>query len=520
MTPGTRTTFGSILGLALAVLTVFPAAVISPAFAESPPKVLILPFRVDATEQREGLQSFRDHVDKQLRSMIDLLGEHGSLIPLTGTQKALQGKVAPESDDEARSMAAEVSADLVIYGYLSKEESFFRMKGMMWDQRTGRRAVLTDMKVTNIHGLPGVLQLFSAAINRRLHGSPLLPFYPTERSLTTGSSARTLPPRIEVPRNAAPWRSPELGTEIWAVAIGDLDGDKQNETVFLDDASINISRFENGTLRSLTQFSQPPSRFLAVEVADLDDGEPARLIVSSLTATGIESMIIKYQGRNLRIAQRIPNTILRAVAADGDEAKKILVGQRLDAPDIFTGEMERYEQRAEELVPVGKIALPPGTWLTSYAAGELGKKRERVRVILTQDQRLMVFDEQNRLLYHAGDRLYGLDRALRIPVKRGYRDIASPGRIVIADTDADGENELLVTKYSGDTSTINALVWDGRQLTEKWKTVGSRGIISDFAIQDFKNGGIRSLVLLLVRPNPFPALTGARTVVYAYDLIP
>ncbi|MCA1959924.1 MAG: hypothetical protein LDL33_03930, partial [Desulfomonile sp.] len=103
----------------------------------------------------------------------------------------------------------------------------------------------------------------------------------------------------------------------------------------------------------------------------------------------------------------------------------------------------------------------------------------------------------------------------------GQRDIIYPGRLVIADTNGDGENELLVIKQTNRGSLIQALVWDETALAVKWRTVATPGIISDFRIGDFKNQGTLSLVLLHVKSNPFLALTGGiRTVVFAYDLFP
>jgi hypothetical protein len=132
----------------------------------------------------------------------------------------------------------------------------------------------------------------------------------------------------------------------------------------------------------------------------------------------------------------------------------------------------------------------------------------------------MVFDRENRLLAGMTDRIYGLDRRIRIPFRQGYRTITLPGRLLIADTDGDGENELLLIKQSGEGSTVQALVWNGHRMAEKWKTVASPGIISDFGIKDFKNLGARSLVLILLKPGAFSFLTGPRSVVYAYDLLP
>ena len=67
---------------------------------------------------------------------------------------------------------------------------------------------------------------------------------------------------------------------------------------------------------------------------------------------------------------------------------------------------------------------------------------------------------------------------------------------------------------------IQALEWDGKELVEKWKTVMSPGIISDFRIGDFKNEGLRSMVLILIKQAPFAALTGPSSIIFAYDLVP
>ena len=99
------------------------------------------------------------------------------------------------------------------------------------------------------------------------------------------------------------------------------------------------------------------------------------------------------------------------------------------------------------------------------------------------------------------------------------RQIVCPGRIFIADTKGEGENELLVMKSSDRGSYIQALGWNGTQLAEKWKTVESQGNITDFRIRDFKNEGNQSLVMILVKPMQFLALSGPRSVIFAFDLI-
>ncbi len=190
---------------------------------------------------------------------------------------------------------------------------------------------------------------------------------------------------------------------------------------------------------------------------------------------------MKYKNRVFAIAEKFPEIILRTVAGPSGD-KRILVGQRTDVADLFSGEMVSFEDVEGRITQTGTVRFPPGTLVLSQAAGELGKNREFLRVILNQDQRLLVFDSENRLVAQVSDRIYGLDRRLRVPSPTGYKDLIFPGSLLIADTDGDGENEVLLIKESGGGSSIQALVWDGDQLVEKWKTVRNPWL--DIGFQD------------------------------------
>ncbi|MBI5251893.1 MAG: hypothetical protein HY912_20570, partial [Desulfomonile tiedjei] len=363
-------------------------------------KVTVFPFRVTSPGPDKDLQNFSDHANKRLRSTLDSLSENFALEPEMSTLALLKGKDAPETDEEALTLALEAHADLVVYGYLSRENSRFRLRAVMWDAQTGRAIVSTDMKVDNIHGLPNVLQLFINSVSKRLHGGPRLPLYRSTAPVPADvKGLNRTPTLVTLPRNTGPWRSPELGATLLGLDMGDLDGDKKNEIVFLDESGVTINRFEEGTIRPLTQFSESPAVFVSAEIEDLDGDGIAELILCYQKPTGIESAIVRYENRDFRIAVKIPNVILKTVKEPSIDAKKrILIGQRTDTENIFSGEMIRYELEGEKLTSIGNIALPPGTLVLSYDFGQLGKAGESFRVILNQDQRLMLFDSENRLI--------------------------------------------------------------------------------------------------------------------------
>ncbi|MGB6067094.1 MAG: VCBS repeat-containing protein [Desulfomonilaceae bacterium] len=510
--------------IAVSGLSIFLALVaVASAPAGQSRKVLVLPFYVGPGSNEKELQSFSEYANKRIRDMLARLDASYITESEKTTEELLKGKPAPDNDEKARSLIPRSGADLVIYGFLTRDGSRYQMRGYMSDTRTNHAVVSIDMKVANIYALRRVLQIFVNSINTRLHGRPKLSFYRSEPvgpdAMSRSDMLHTL---VDLPKNTAPWRSRDLESALWALDIGDLDGDKKKETVLLEPGRITISRFESGSLVSLTQFSQPPAVYISAEAEDLDGDGVAELILCYQTPIGIESAIIKYENRNIKVIEKFPNMIVRTVRESAKDDKRVLVGQRTDGDEMFSGQMIRFEFQNGEFVPSGKLTLPPGTLLLSYDSGSLGKNEEFVRIILNQDQRLMVFDRQNRLLSQMTDHLYGLDRRIRIRSKSGTKEVSLPGRVLIARTTgaSGGENELLVTKQVEGGSVIQALELDGKDLREKWKTLKSPGIITDFRIGDFKNEGLRSLVFVLIKQNPFAALTGPRSIIFAYDLVP
>jgi hypothetical protein len=489
----------------------------------SPQRIVVLPFQIPGDKSATDLKAFADHSYKSVRAAVSSLKGDLTLESEQTTEKLLSGKDGAVTEEDARRVALENGADLVIYGFISgAPDSGYQFKAVMWDLRNNRATVSTDLKVPNIHGLPGVLQLFINSVGRRLHGSTSLPLYRTDSrpSPNTPQSGR-LSALVDLPRSATPWRSPEIAGTLSGLDVGDIDGDKKNETVLVGDQGIYISRFEDGGLRSLTQFSQSPVVYLSVEAEDLDRDGVAELVVCHLTPQGLGSSIIRYVNRNFQVVAEFPNVILRTVIEPSLGSDPVLVGQEMDAEDCFSGRMILYEVSGNNITPKGKLMLPQGTLLLSYTSGYMGKAKEFLRIILTQDQRLSVFDEKNEIKFRISDRIFGLERYLSVRTKgSSTKAFNLPGKIAITDTNLDGESELLVIKARDSKSEIQAFGWDGFELIKRWNTVETDGMISDFKIKDLKNEGVRSLVLLLVQASPILGFVGPHSIIFAYDLVP
>jgi hypothetical protein len=504
--------------MAAAILMIVAAS--SVAGAQS--KVLALPFHVSGAEGLQELEDFGRHADKRLRAVLSAMAPSVTLLTQEAAEEALGpgGASAPSCDREAQDAGTRSGCDYVVYGFLSSENSRRRMTAKLWDVRQGRASVSTDLSVANVHGLPAALEVFAANISRRIAGTPKLPFYRSGPPNPSDANARPpLKKLVNIPKDTGPWRSPELYTAINAVDVGDVDGDGKNETILVEDGLVTISRFESGALAPLAQFSHPPARYLYGEVADVNGDGIAEILLTYRLPDRIESSIMSYRSRKLEILGLIPHALIGTVPSDYADGKGVrLLAQKLDVGDVFSGEAHRVTLDAQG-ARLGEVErVPQGTLLWSYAAGRMGSDQP-VQAVLTQEQRLRVFDARNSLLYEYPDRVFGMDRRVTIPTPAGARELLVPGRLLIAGAGPNAENELLVTKITAGGSIVEALAWNGKELSLRWKTVPNPGTISDFRIRDFKNRGALSLVLLLVRSNPLWALTGGmRTVVYAYDM--
>lgn len=491
----------------------------------APVKVLALPFSLLTNAEDVDFKSFADHATATVNATLDSMGKSVNVIPEDAYAGLLKRTGPLKDDQEAIRIGLTLETNMVVFGFLSREDNFYRMRGVMWDLAANRSTVATDVRVENIHALPGALNVFAAAITKRLTGAPKLEFYKSEGMATPSTPPSQKPSLVSAPgrssQASSPWRSPDMSVGICSITIGDLDGDGKQETVFLDENGITISRFEGGGLRPLTRYSQAPAIYVSAEAVDLDGDGVCELILCYRTFSGFESAIIQYKDRNLTVAEKITDVVLKVISEpmDGKEEQRLLVGQRVDGPGVFNGKVRRYKFEGGKLQEIGEIDLPPGTFLLSYASGYFKPENQFLRIILNQDQRLMAFDSQNRLMATMPDRIFGLQRRVRFH-RQGQPpiDISMPGRILITHGQTPGQNDVLVVKQSESGSTIEALGWEGMGFLEKWRTVNSPGVISDYLVGDFKNDKTNSLVLALVNPMFFQSITGYRTVIFAYDL--
>jgi hypothetical protein len=125
-------------------------------------------------------------------------------------------------------------------------------------------------------------------------------------------------------------------------------------------------------------------------------------------------------------------------------------------------------------------------------------------------------------LYSAGDRV---DRGGAVVIPQYY-----PMRLLVADTDGDGETEVIAVKNyemarnklekfrSFTNAHIESLSWDGLGLATRWKTRKISGFIRDYALGDFDNDGKMELVAAVIQNEGRVVLVDPKSVIITYEL--
>jgi hypothetical protein len=103
-------------------------------------------------------------------------------------------------------------------------------------------------------------------------------------------------------------------------------------------------------------------------------------------------------------------------------------------------------------------------------------------------------------------------------------------RLLVTDTNGDGESEVIVVKNYELTgrrleqfrkytnAEVESMTWDGLGLQTRWKTRKISGFIRDYFLGDFDNDGKIELVAAVILSEGSAVLTEPKSTIIAYEL--
>jgi hypothetical protein len=334
------------------------------------------------------------------------------------------------------------------------------------------------------------------------------------------------------------WHSSYLSEHLVGLDVADATGDGKNELVYLTTQNVYFARVANGVLEQLASYPIPKTtRGLTVDFYDINNDGRHEIIVSAQHDSGAASSYVLSYTSGQKTLNVIADNIPWYIRVYGNPGAKLLAVQKgtNSATSAFTGDVYQATFSDGKVNTIGKVGLPFAVNVFNFNVGELGNTRQRIVATVT-------FPEEHLRLYAGGSRddfiaqasaeYCGTVNYVNLSTKKesGREVTYIPSRILYADIDNDGANEVIVAKnrQSGVSFMRNLRAFDGG-LVEAMKfnnlslvsffssTNLLPGPPSDYQLADLDNNGTKDLVVAVVISPGSGMMESGRSVIVSYN---
>ena len=315
-------------------------------------------------------------------------------------------------------------------------------------------------------------------------------------------------------------KSQTFNFEIKGLDIGDVDGDKKNEVVIIDNSNLYVFKYDGDKLTLFRKIDAGYAQnFLTLDVADVNRNGFAEIIVTSVVDDDLRSLILEFEEGKFKKIGDHHGWFLRILEHPKDGL--VLMGQKMGPEGVFTGSIYRMDWKKTSFESGQKMPFPKETQVFGLALGYLRNPKDLDLVILDELNNLSLIGPDGKRVWIAREKFGGTTTYYDTRKKRdieyqsgempGWRTYI-PARILTRDYDGDGIQEVIIHKnYSTvgfieriktfEKGEIYSLVWDENSLITGWKTRETSGYISDYQIKDADNDGEEDVVVAVVIPG-------------------
>jgi len=516
----------------LIILVVF---LFTAAPAKNPSKVLIVPFNIHSDQDLSFLQ--------------------GGIKDMLSTRIAYEDKVALFSNEEVRqvvdhmtetiseeaavAMGEKLQADYVIFGSLTVIGDSNSTDARCIDVRQNKAVVVFNQSGKSLGDLISHIDLFANQVNETIFGrgptahqssrpkpakEPVEDYRKHPETLwekdSGGYSYAPFEGQTEMDKETfSGWKSRKFNTKINGIAVGDVDGDGKNETVFIVDKTVHIYRYVDKRFMKIGEVKGKGDKpYISVDAADINHNGKAEIFVSQFIRVSrkLSSFVLEWDGGDFKKIVDNSNWFYRVIhvpSRGGD----ILMGQQYATDTIFskTGvyQMEYGDGKYE---PIQSQALPKNINIYGFTYGDVLNDRREMIIAFSENDYVRILEFNGAEEWKSSEKYGGSSAYFDKPILEGSpsmeeeKRLYMKQRIHIADMDKDGKNEIVLLKNKDSTGgtfsrlrmynsgQIESLIWDVIAMRLKWRTLKISGYISDYIIGDLNNDGENELIFCVV----------------------
>lgn len=476
-------------------------------------KVAILPFLIHS---QENLDYLREGIYDILSTRITVEGRI-VVVDRSLVERALYEERPIRLDEGvAARIGLRVGADYIVLGSLTKVGNYISLDARLISVTEEKPPLGVYTQHKGIEDVMVKIGDFAQEIGARILG----------RRAVAGRQAEPRYPYLVQPRKEGRLdpegigfkRSQSLNFEIKGVDIGDVDGDKKNELVAIDNHSIYIFKYDGDRLNLFQHIDAGyHHNFLTLDVADVNRNGIAEIIVTSVVEDDLRSFIIEFEEKKFRKITEEAGWFFRVL--EHPKEGPLLLGQRMGSEGIAVGPVYRFLWKTKNFEKGPAMPFPKETPLFGLAIADLKGEGKEEMVFFDYSDRLRIVSPDGRFSWVSTSRYGGSANFYETSKKKeeAFRPqdappwrVYIPGRILARDLDGDGVKEIIVAKNDFSAGTmmervrivekaeVHDLVWDGEGLSTNWKTREIKGYIADLQVRDVDNDGQDELVVAVV----------------------
>jgi TolB-like protein len=533
---------------------------IGSASAAEPARVLVLPFNIHADKD---LAYLRKGVADMLASRLALKDK---IVVVGSTDSSLKAEEIPETIDAAAALAlgAKSASDYVLFGSLTVLGNSVSTDASFFDAHQ-KQPLLTFSEVGEAQGeVISHINLLAVRIKDEVFGrkthAARPPAAPSSPKPESGPTSRMHPEKLldkeagavimdsedspsagEVVANL--WKTQTFKIEIKGFAIGDVDGDTNNEAVFISSKQIFIYRYANRRFTKIAEIQgRPLDSLMGVDVADINDNGTAEIFLTNLSENNrLRSFVLEWNGNEFKTLIENENRYYRVIKAS-KKGPPILLGQKGGFRDAFSGPIYVLGWDNVRYVPEEKQRLPNWVMLYGLTYGDALNEGQDSVLAFRKNDTLSILDKDGQEHWNSSETYGGSNVYLLSPAemkekkKEGQLTDPTAGkglylqqRIFVTDLDQDKKNEVIVVKNNDFSRALfqryrkfingyfEAFVWDSVGLRSKWRTRKFSGYISDYDVGDFDNDGTDELVFAVMASSAGP-IADPKSYIVAWSL--
>ena len=304
---------------------------------EPPKKVAILPFTMHAQQDMDYLRE----------GILDMLAtrlywkDQVTVIEKGVVRKAMVDHPGPVDRGYAEQLGKDLGADYVLFGSVTVFGESVSLDATMSSITQKEDPVTVFSQTKGMASVIPEVNGFAQKINAQIFTRPdalaqvaapsqAPPVAPGNPAIQGPTASPLNPAFMQHQRLAAEegsfWRSQTLHTEITGMDLGDVDGDGQNEVVLMQGTDVVVYRYQDQRLLKLASFSAPDKeRFIAVDVADINQNGRAEIFASKVRGTQVVSYVLELENGKLRTLVKESSWFYRVM--DWPGKGRILLGQ-------------------------------------------------------------------------------------------------------------------------------------------------------------------------------------------------